>query len=102
MSYAQQRLWFLDQLQPGSAFYNISMGVRLEGALDIAALERSFAEVIRRHESLRTTFQIINELPVQIISPSQPLHLTAIDFRGFPEDERSERARQLVAEESQR
>src|SRR3954463_7211156 len=56
LSYAQQRLWVLDQLEPGSAAYNISLALRLKGALDVEALRRAFEEVVRRHEVLRTTF----------------------------------------------
>src|SRR5678815_3529371 len=59
LSPAQQRLWFLDQLEPGSAFYNLPGAVRLRGALDLKAFERSLNEVVRRHEILRATFQMI-------------------------------------------
>ena len=54
LSFAQQRLWFLDQLEPNSAFYNIPAAVRLSGPLNLAALERTFTEIVRRHEALRT------------------------------------------------
>ena len=70
LSFAQQRLWFLDQLTPDSAFYNIPEAVRLSGRLNLEALERSLAEVIRRHESLRTSFSLLDEQPVQLISPA--------------------------------
>ena len=75
LSFAQERLWFLDQLEPGSAFYNISTGVRLGGELDIEALQRTFSEVVRRHEVLRTTFPMVHAVPVQRISAAEPLHL---------------------------
>src|SRR5258708_38327273 len=55
LSFAQQRLWFLDQLEPGSSAYNISMAARLIGPLNVPALERSFGEILSRHEALRTT-----------------------------------------------
>src|ERR1041385_3498467 len=63
LSFAQQRLWFLDQWEPGTAFYNLPSAVRLRGQLDVTALARSFAEVVRRHESLRTTFIAVNGEP---------------------------------------
>src|ERR1051325_675185 len=67
LSYAQQRLWFLDQLEPNSSFYNIPAAVRLKGRLDLNALEQSFGEIIRRHESLRTRFGMVEGMPVQVI-----------------------------------
>ena len=67
LSFAQQRLWFLDQYEPGKPFYNICQGLRLSGRLDIEALERSINEIIRRHEVLQTTFSMVADEPVQII-----------------------------------
>ncbi|MEJ2688063.1 MAG: amino acid adenylation domain-containing protein, partial [Gammaproteobacteria bacterium] len=67
LSFAQQQLWLIDQLQPGSAAYNIPLLVRIEGELNIAALQRALSEVIRRHEVLRTTFVIQDEQPIQYI-----------------------------------
>jgi amino acid adenylation domain-containing protein/non-ribosomal peptide synthase protein (TIGR01720 family) len=78
LSFAQERLWFLDQLEPGSSFYNVPSGLRIKGALDPAALERALREIIRRHEVLRTTFTSVEGRPTQII------HAT-IDF-AFPID----------------
>nr|WP_301542280.1 non-ribosomal peptide synthetase [Pyxidicoccus fallax] len=97
LSFAQQRLWFLDQLQPGSALYNIPMPLRLEGPLDVSALERAFGELVRRHESLRTTFHAEAGQPVQLIHPPAPFHLPRVDL-GARED-REEEARRLVLEE---
>ena len=57
LSFAQQRLWFLDRLAPDNAFYNVFGAVRMTGELDVAALRRAFQEIVRRHESLRTTFR---------------------------------------------
>ncbi|WP_164021812.1 non-ribosomal peptide synthetase, partial [Pyxidicoccus trucidator] len=80
VSFAQQRLWFLDQLKPGSAFYSIPMPLRLEGPLDVGALERAFTELVRRHESLRTTFHADAGHPFQRIHPPTPFHLSRVDL----------------------
>src|SRR5262249_26586572 len=80
LSSSQQRLWFLDQLEPGSSGYNINTTVRLTGALDIEALERSFTEMMRRHESLRTSFAAVDGQPVQLINPSFDMKLSLIDL----------------------
>ncbi len=68
-SFAQHRLWFLHQLEPDSPAYNISAAYRLKGALNVAALEQSFTELIRRHEILRTTFLLIDGEPMQVVEP---------------------------------
>src|SRR5262245_9554085 len=69
LSFAQQRLWFLHQLEPGSAYYNIPAAIRLTGRLDVAALEQTLNELMRRHEALRTTFPTVEGRPVQVIAP---------------------------------
>src|SRR5215207_2397608 len=78
LSFAQQRLWFLDQLVPGSSFYHIPVGVRIPRSIDVAIVARSLNESVRRHESLRTVFQSVNGEPRQVIAPSLtidvPLH----------------------------
>jgi amino acid adenylation domain-containing protein len=74
LSFAQERLWFLDRLEPGSALYNLRVPLRLEGALDVAALERALGEIVRRHDVLRTTFAEAEGAPVQVVAP----------FAGFP------------------
>src|SRR5262249_4602207 len=65
LSVAQERLWFLDQIEPGSAFYNIPGAIRLTGALNVSALESALRELVRRHETLRTTFDIRDGRPIQ-------------------------------------
>src|SRR5215470_6995475 len=88
LSFAQQRLWFFDQFEPGNPAYNLVSTVLLQGKLDTDALERSFSEVTRRHEALRTTFGVRDGNPVQIIAPPEPLHLQVIDVTHFTETER--------------
>ncbi|HVR95001.1 MAG TPA: amino acid adenylation domain-containing protein [Thermoanaerobaculia bacterium] len=100
LSFAQQRLWYLDQLEPGSAAYNIPLAVRLAGALSIGLLEQIFTEVMRRHESLRTTFASRDGRPVQVIAPALGLELPVIDLSGLAE--RETRARELAADEARR
>src|SRR5688572_5161087 len=75
LSFAQQRLWFLDQLLAGSAVYNIPTAFRLSGFLDIHCLEQSFNAVIRRHEVLRTTIQSVDGKPFQVVEENRPLEL---------------------------
>lgn len=85
LSYAQQRLWFLDQWEPGSPFYTIPVTLSITGQLHQAALEQSLSEIVRRHESLRTTFVMHQGYPVQVIAPSRPFHVPVIDFCGLPQ-----------------
>ncbi len=100
LSFAQQRLWFLDRLEPGSNFYHIPMGVRLRGRLDVEALARTFVEVVRRHEALRTTFVVVDEAPSQIISPSLEVELPVLDLSGLAGASREDEVRRLLAEEA--
>ncbi|HIP96962.1 MAG TPA: non-ribosomal peptide synthetase, partial [Anaerolineae bacterium] len=102
LSFAQQRLWFLDQLAPGNLFYNIPMAVRLTGELDVEALEQSLNEILRRHEVLRTTFRAKGGKPVQIIAPELPLLLLVEDLSHLPETEREAEAGRLVQKEARR
>lgn len=102
LSFAQERLWFLDQLEPGSAFYNVPAAVRLEGDLDVGALERSINEIVRRHDVLRTTFPVIGGDPVQAISPAAPLEFPLIDLRAISRGAREIEARRLAVEEARR
>ena len=102
LSFAQQRLWFLDQLEPGSSAYNIPAAVRLSGALDVRALTRALAEVVRRHESLRTTFPSVGGRPVQVIAQPARVELPVVDLSTLDDEEREERARELTEAEAAR
>ncbi|HKV13053.1 MAG TPA: amino acid adenylation domain-containing protein, partial [Thermoanaerobaculia bacterium] len=102
LSFAQQRLWFLDQLEPGLTAYNISHALRLTGRLDLLALARSLAEIVRRHESLRTTFALVDGEPAQVIGRPGPVNLPVIDLAGLPEAAREPAALRLATEEVRR
>ena len=83
LSFAQERLWFLDQMFPGSATYNMPFSVRLHGRLDVAALARTLAEIVRRHEILRTVFPAVNGQPHQSVQPPRDRTLPVIDLTGL-------------------
>jgi amino acid adenylation domain-containing protein len=102
VSYAQQRLWLLDRLEPGNVAYNLPGAVRMTGELDVAALERTISEIIRRHEVLRTTFTSVDGEPVQVIGEPTPVALRVIDLQDLLEDERETEAHRLAAEEALR
>jgi len=102
LSFAQQRLWFLDQYEPGSAVYNLSGALRLRGSLNVGALEQSLNEIIRRHEVLRTTFSMIQGEPVQVISPSGSVPLALLDITEHHESRRDDKASRLASEEARR
>ncbi|MBD2727826.1 amino acid adenylation domain-containing protein [Nostoc sp. FACHB-892] len=102
LSFAQQRLWFLDQLIPNNPFYNIPVALHLTGSLNKAALEQTFNEIVRRHEALRTNFVIQSGQPVQVINPTLTIPLPIIDLRQLPQAEREVQARQFTNQEAQR
>jgi amino acid adenylation domain-containing protein len=108
-SFAQQRLWFIDQLVPGNVFYNVPTALRLTGLLNLIALEQAFNEIVRRHEALRTRFGIVEGQLVQVIpeqssanAPTLSINLPVIDLQQLPAEEREAEAKRLVTEESQR
>jgi amino acid adenylation domain-containing protein len=102
LSFAQQRLWFIDQFEPQSSLYNIPAAVRLSGALDVEALERTLSEVVRRHEALRTTFDELNGEPAQIIHDAEAITLPLLDLSHLPQDEREAQVRRMASEEAAR
>ncbi|MFZ3013875.1 MAG: condensation domain-containing protein, partial [Nitrospira sp.] len=101
LSYAQQRLWFLDQLEPGQAFYNLPVAVRLEGEVDERVLGQVVNEVVRRHEILRTTFTTVDERPVQHIAAELAVAVSVENLTNIPNGERERRAKELMQAEAQ-
>jgi amino acid adenylation domain-containing protein len=100
---AQQRLWYLDQVEPGSTTYNIPRAFRLTGELRVDALEGSLRAIVRRHETLRTTLQLREGSPVQVIAPEVPTSiLERVDLADLAPDERARRADALIRDESTR
>ncbi|HEV2863282.1 MAG TPA: condensation domain-containing protein [Pyrinomonadaceae bacterium] len=102
LSFGQQRLWFLHQMEPGGAAYNIPNAVRLRGPFNAAALEQSLGEVRRRHEALRTTFAVEAGEPVQVVAPPALAGLPVVDLGGLPVAEREALARRLADAEAAR
>jgi len=100
LSFAQQRLWFIDQLEPGAPIYNVHVPIRLIGALNVEALEKSLSEIVRRHEALRTTFPIKGERPVQMIAPAEPLALPVRDLSDASPEAKEAEIRKASAEEA--
>src|SRR5919197_5980491 len=92
LSSLQEQLWFLDRLAPGVRAYNVSRAFRVTGRIDVAALERAFADVIRRHEILRTVFTVDETGPLQKVLPEGPARLAVGDLRGLPEASREAEA----------
>ena len=106
LSFAQQRMWFLDQLEPNTPLYNIPDAVRFTGPLNIRALERSVNAIIQRHEALRTVFVTEDGKPRQVISPRpasapRPMEFPIVDLQDIPASERERRAHQLIQDEAQ-
>ncbi|MEW5928457.1 MAG: amino acid adenylation domain-containing protein, partial [Gemmatimonadota bacterium] len=102
LSFAQQRLWLVDRLEPGNAAYNIPFALRLRGRPDVPALRAGLDELVRRHETLRTTFAERPDGPVQVVHPPARVPLPVADLGGLPGAERESRAGRLAAEEALR
>ena len=102
LSFSQQRLWFLQQLEPDNSFYNEHLAIQLTGFLDVAALEQSINEIVQRHEVLRTNFQIEEGQAVQTICPNLRVRLSVVDLCQLSEFEQNREIQRLVTEEIQR
>jgi amino acid adenylation domain-containing protein len=100
LSFAQERLWFLDQIEPDSPAYNLPLRVRLDGALDVDVLERSLRAVVERHEALRTTFAIADGQAVQVIGASAEFGWRVTDLSGWPDEARERELAREVREEA--
>ncbi|HSF43554.1 MAG TPA: beta-ketoacyl synthase N-terminal-like domain-containing protein, partial [Thermoanaerobaculia bacterium] len=100
LSFGQQRLWFIDQLEPGNPFYNEPRGLRITGPLASLELAASLSEVVRRHEVLRTTFATSQGDPVQVIAPARELPLPLVDLSGLPAGAREAALPRLAAAEA--
>src|SRR5215213_3973806 len=88
LSFSQQRMWLLDQLEPDTPTYNLSQALRLSGTLEVEALKRSIEGIVSRHEALRTTFAAVDGEPVQVISPALEVPLPVEDLSSLPGAER--------------
>jgi amino acid adenylation domain-containing protein len=102
LSFAQQRLWFLDQYEPDNILYNIPAAIRLSGTLDVTALERSLNDILNRHEVLRTTFAMVRDRPAQIVNEPRAFRLTVIELREPSLEEKETTAARLATEEARK
>ncbi len=102
LSFAQQRLWFLDQLEGSNAVYNLPFALRLKGPLHVEALQKSLNEIVRRHEVLRTNFADNQGRPVQIIVPDLVIPLPVVDLRHLSTVERDAEVQRRATQESHR
>jgi amino acid adenylation domain-containing protein len=102
LSFAQERLWFLCKLDPNNTSYYIPRALQISGPFDVDVLERTFTELVRQHEILRTTFPLVNGRPIQLIHPPKPFVVSRIDLREAPEEEKGARVEQIILEQGQR
>src|SRR6185436_17288205 len=96
LSFAQERLWVLDQLEALGSAYNIPVAMRLRGALNVGSLERSLAEIVRRHEGLRARFPVTDGFPAQVIESTNFRQLEHLDLTGIAESEREGEVRKRI------
>jgi amino acid adenylation domain-containing protein len=102
LSFNQERLWFLDELEPDSPAYNLPTWLQFEGELNVAAIRRSVNEVLRRHEILRTRIEAIEGRPVQVVEPFTPLEIPLVDLSELPAQQREAEAKRLCMQEAQK
>ncbi|HEX2092214.1 MAG TPA: condensation domain-containing protein, partial [Longimicrobiaceae bacterium] len=102
LSFAQERLWFIDRMQPGSSTYNLPLALRLRGPLHTGALQRALGEILRRHEALRTVFAEVDGSPAQLVAPFGGFALPVADLSGLGEAAREAEARRRATEEALR
>lgn len=102
LSFPQQRLWLVERFTPGGAFYNIPSGMRFGGRLNVATVEQSLNEIVRRHEILRTAIQIVDGQPLQIIEPDLRPGLSHVDLSGLDEPVKKTVAERVIREQTQR
>jgi amino acid adenylation domain-containing protein len=102
LSFAQERLWFLEQLMPGGVAYNMTEARRIRGALELEALARAINEIVRRHEALRTKFAERAGLPVQVVVGEQVMGVEVVNLESLAKEERERRIRELTDEEGAR
>lgn len=102
LSFAQQRLWFLDQLMPNHPFYNVYSTMRLKGPLRLDALSSSVKYLVQRHESLRTTFVLRDGRPLQVISPASEISVPLIDLQALPSHLQQQKVLQIASQEVRR
>ncbi|WP_414584330.1 amino acid adenylation domain-containing protein [Scytonema sp. PCC 10023] len=100
-SFAQQRLWFLHQLEPNSRVYNMTYGLRISGKLRVEALQQAFETIVTRHEILRTTFATVDGSPVQVIAKSRSIDIPAINLSEWSEADRAAQVQRLITEEAE-
>ncbi|HEX2643404.1 MAG TPA: condensation domain-containing protein, partial [Thermoanaerobaculia bacterium] len=100
LSFEQERLWIIEQIEPGNVAYNLPLGLRLEGELRVGDLAATIGEIVRRHQTLRTTYAAVGGRPVQIVAPPAPFRIPIADLTGLPEELREAETVRLAAEES--
>jgi amino acid adenylation domain-containing protein len=101
LSFAQENLWLFEQLTPGTPTYNTCRSGRIWGPLDTAALEWAFNDLLQRHEALRTSYEMLDSFPVQIVHPHEHYKLPIVDISSLPEDEREAEALRLSSQDAQ-
>jgi amino acid adenylation domain-containing protein len=101
LTFTQQQLWFINQLQPGTATYNIPVAIHLTGELNVPALVRSLNEIIQRHDILRTSFELVNGEPIQKVAPIAPFTLPEVDLRHLSDEQKQAEVQKLSLQEAQ-